>query len=34
MGFIFQSYNLMPQLTALENVEMPLIFQEFLKRKE
>ncbi|MDU2828378.1 MAG: ATP-binding cassette domain-containing protein, partial [Clostridium perfringens] len=26
MGFIFQSYNLMPQLTALENVEMPLIF--------
>lgn len=26
LGFIFQSYNLMPQLTALENVEMPLIF--------
>lgn len=26
LGFIFQSYNLLPQLTALENIEMPLIF--------
>jgi len=29
MGFIFQSYNLMPYLTALENVELPLIFSEY-----
>lgn len=28
LGFIFQSYNLLPDLTALENVEMPLIFAE------
>ncbi|MDU1314597.1 MAG: ABC transporter ATP-binding protein [Clostridium septicum] len=31
MGFIFQSYNLMPQLSALENVEMPLIFSGVCK---
>ena len=28
IGFIFQSYNLLPDLTALENVEIPLIFAE------
>ena len=27
MGFIFQSYNLMATMTALENVSMPLIFR-------
>lgn len=27
IGFIFQSYNLMTALTALENVAMPLIFR-------
>ena len=26
IGFIFQSFNLLPQLTAYENVEMPLLF--------
>lgn len=26
MGFIFQSYNILPNLTALENVELPLVF--------
>lgn len=28
VGFVFQSYNLMPTLTALENVMMPLIFKK------
>jgi len=26
IGFIFQSYNLIPTLTALQNVELPLMF--------
>lgn len=33
MGFIFQSYNLLPALTAQENVALPLIF-DGLDRRE
>jgi putative ABC transport system ATP-binding protein len=27
LGFIFQSYNLIPQLSVLENIEVPLVYQ-------
>ena len=32
IGFIFQSYNLMPTLTAVENVAMPLMFKGIGKK--
>lgn len=28
IGFVFQQFNLMPSLTALENVMLPMIFQD------
>ncbi len=33
IGFIFQGFNLIPSLTALENVELPLIYRGVSKSK-
>lgn len=33
IGFIFQGFNLIPNLTALENVELPLIYRGVSKKE-